>query len=657
MNRVNCVWRVCIALACVAVMAVSPNVMAQDVPTEPLEAPAVQGVALPEDGLAYPISEFVLRYVRDNPLHPPLEDVMAMPVQLGRVADGYVAPRADVELVTITMAEAATRGTERYYGSALQRIIEAVRDSMVSRNLLGVYVAPDPLQINEAGADLRKPQNASNSLTLVIATGTVTQVRTLASGERVTEGSKWQGAIKPEERINNKVHKRILERSPIQPYHEPAEGEEAAEQTDLLRQDALDRYLFHLSRHPGRRVDASVAADEELGGVILDYQVTENKPLTLYAQISNTGTKATDYWRQRFGFIHTQLTNNDDILSFDYITSWFDQTNAVLASYDAPFPNDRFRWRVYGNWTEFTADDVGFFGQDFTGESWAVGGELAWNFFQKRELFFDIFGGARFENIRVDNQAFLITGDEDFVVPYVGLRMDRRTDTYATQASVQLEWWLSDASQDELATLGRTLPDTDPIVFKGGLSHSFYLEPFLNRRGWEDLSTPNDSTLAHEILASVRGQYSFGNRLIPQAEQVVGGLYTVRGYPESLVAGDDAIIGSIEYRLHLPRLFGLEPEPGRLFGSPFRGAPQYVFGPVDWDLVPKAFFDIGRTFISDRLPFEQEETLIGVGIGVDLLYRRNLNVRLDWGFALEDVQTANVNEGSNRLHFVATILF
>ena len=43
-----------------------------------------------------------------------------------------------------------------------------------------------------------------------------------------------------------------------------------------------------------------------------------------------------------------------------------------------------------------------------------------------------------------------------------------------------------------------------------------------------------------EVALSVRGQYSFDDRLIPQNEDVAGGLYSVRGYEESETAGDTA---------------------------------------------------------------------------------------------------------------------
>ena len=48
----------------------------------------------------------------------------------------------------------------------------------------------------------------------------------------------------------------------------------------------------------------------------------------------------------------------------------------------------------------------------------------------------------------------------------------------------------------------------------------------------------------------------------------------------------------------------VEPEPRQLFDQPFRYAPQHVYGRPDWDLVLKAFVDLGWTFISDPLFFE-----------------------------------------------------
>ena len=61
--------------------------------------------------------------------------------------------------------------------------------------------------------------------------------------------------------------------------------------------------------------------------------------------------------------------------------------------------------------------------------------------------------------------------------------------------------------------------------------------------------------LPDEIAVSVHGQYAFGNTLIPQEEDTAGGFYSVRGYPESIVAGDNVVVFTGEYRFHVPRAF------------------------------------------------------------------------------------------------------
>ena len=104
------------------------------------------------------------------------------------------------------------------------------------------------------------------------------------------------------------------------------------------------------------------------------------------------------------------------------------------------------------------------------------------------------------------------------------------------------------------------------------------------------------------------------------------------------------------------RAFGFKQEPGTFLGEPFRAVPQYPYGRADWDLIARAFLDIGRTINSDAFSFEEDDTLVGTGIGVELQYRTNINVRLDWGFALEEIE-GEVSSGSSQVHFIATVMF
>ena len=166
---------------------------------------------------------------------------------------------------------------------------------------------------------------------------------------------------------------------------------------------------------------------------------------------------------------------------------------------------------------------------------------------------------------------------------------------------------------------------------------------------------------AHEVALRAAGQYAFGSRLVPNYQDVMGGLYTVRGYPEAIVAGDSSVVASAEYRLHVPALLTSREEAGSLFGKPFRWRPQYAYGPTDWDLIARAFVDVGRTMNSDRESFEVDQTLVGAGVGLELSITRRFNVRADVGWALEGLDNADgstlVERGDVQLHFVGTVVY
>ncbi len=616
--------------------------------------PESPGAATPwrdeADDMVYVVSSFVPRYLRDHPQLPDPDSVLDTTVRLSRDGDIFTAPAKDGSAEKIRLRD-LNGSPHSFRARALQTILEAIRDQYLAKNYMGVFVAPDPFEINQEGQDLRPADN--QSLRLVITVGIVNQLRTLASGARVD----------PDERVDNKAHARIRRQSPIQPVQP---GQDAADnkstRTDLLRRDRLDDYVHWLSRHPGRRADVALSPSAEPGGVTLDYLVTENKPWSVYAQVSNTGTKETSRWRERFGAFHNQLTGNDDILSIDYVTAGFEDTQGVTVSYDSPIGDSRrFRYRLFGAWSEFTATDVGFAADTFEGESWNAGGELTWNFYQHRDLFLDAVAGARFENVKVSNSLpGSVSGEEDFLFPYVGLRLDQQAEWHTTRGAITAEWMdggTTGVSRDQIDNLGRPLPDRSWTVLRVDLSHSVYLEPLLFHQTWEDPNSPH-ATLAHEVYFAFRGQYAFDYRLIPQQEEAIGGFYSVRGYPESAVAGDSVFVGTAEYRYHVPRAFKVQEEPGKLFGKPFRYAPQYPYGTPDWDLLLRAFVDVGRVKTNDGESLgEFNATLVGSGIGAELTIKRNLSLRLDWGIVLKDVDELGIDAGSSRLHFVATILY
>ena len=622
------------------------------VATTPAQPAATPGTAAAEDGAKYPVSRFVLEYRTEHPDHPPIEDLLGAKVKLGVVPDGFVSYREGLPSVSIRIGEVVEGSGGTFYRSALNAVARSIVEELNSRGYIGIFVQLNPEDIDETtGADMRGGQRTD--LRLIIWTGIVKNVRTIASGERLKPAIDSGAADRVN--TNDPVLNRIRAQSVVQ------EG-------DLLKKDALDDFVFRLNRHPGRRVDIAIAPGETPEEVVVDYLVAESKPWSIYAQVSNTGTKSTNEWRERLGFVHNQLTGHDDVLRLDYITGGFSSSNAFTANYEFPVASDRVHVRTYASYSQFKASDVGFAQESFDGTTIAAGAEVSGTILQHREAFLDAVGGIRWENVEVNNTALSQKGRDNFALPYAGLRFDRATESSTTFGSLTMEFqvpWLAGTDSDEIQNLGRLAVDDQWEVLKYSLEHSFYLEPLLNPRGFRGESHSGSQALANEVSGSVRGQYAFRRRLIPNEEEVAGGFFSVRGYPESITAGDNAVIASLEYRFHLPRTFTIS-EPGHLgqreigmFGKDFRWAPQQAFGRADWDLIFKAFIDAARTENSHPRPGENDHTLVGAGIGTELQWKRNVSMRLDLGFALEDVndEAETVKAGDARLHFSLTVLY
>ena len=623
-------------------------------------APPEQQWAAPDlqrDGFGYPVSELRFAYPFDHPKLPELGWYDNITVLLTPTSDGYIGALPDGPIEAVRLGSLGEDGIRVVYGSALAGINQGVRDALEAEwGLIGHLVTPEASEIayRTTRVDLRKPGNTV--LSVLIWRAVVGEVRTVAAGDRIAEkpeeseeggAANAPGAIAGN--VNHPAHQRIRERVRV-------------ETGDLLTRPGLDAEIARQSRHPGRSVEAAVSPGGQPGDVVLDLLISEPKQWTAYAQASNTGTESTDEWQYRIGYANYQLTGRDDVLRFDYITAGFDESHALLSSYSFDL-GERARATINGRWNEYVASDVGLGFENFTGEGWSAGGEIAFNVHQNGDRFLDVFAGFRYESIDVENQVFLIEGSENFFLPEVGVRWERSTPLLQTFFETSLEGNMAGiAGTDaiEVQRLGRFGVDDEWVVLKTAWSHSRFLDPWFDPAGFRGDRGADGMRLAHELAVSVRGQYAFGARLVPNFQTVAGGFSTVRGYPESVTVGDDVVIGSAEYRFHLGRAGGISPEPATLFGRPFRTQRTRPYGSADWDVILKGFIDAARVSPNNAPFFETQETLVGVGLGVEARLKRNLTVRLDYGMALTPVgvgSSRTVDVGDTRLNFSATILF
>lgn len=610
---------------------------------------APSSTAMPKDGPAYPVSQLELAYIDPNPLFPKPEEMANTEVELMRVSDGFVQPRAGSPVTRLRIGDLPSMGTTSLYESALRAINQQLVFEFNERDFHAIVVSPLPEDIDRrSGRDLRAA--GVTKMRLGIYAGRVKDVHTNASGD---------GEVAPEERIDREEHKWIRDGSPLQ----------ASPPQDLVRKDLLDSYLAQLNRHPTRRVDVELRPAGVPGGLVVDYFVAETKPWWAYAQVDDTGTEQTTELRQRFGGVHSNVTGRDDLVQFDYITGNFSEVNAVSGSYEIPFDrSQRLRARFFTVWSNYDATVSAIFGNDqFSSKQLDAGGQLIGTLFQHDELFVDAIGGLQYEHISVDSNASGggYTASEDFALGLAGLRLDRTTQASSLRGEFSVLHnfgGLAGTDGDTLTDLGRQKVDEEDFtLMRWNSDISFFVEPALSPRSWRDPKVLAARSMAHELAFSLRGQHAF-DRLIPQQTYVAGGFLSVRGYPESATAGDNVQTYTAEYRLHVPRLLAPDVRPKRLPGvGAFHARPKYDYTFPDWDLILRGFVDYAHVdYLDIDQVLEQEERLLGVGFGAEVRFKRFVTARVDYGFALKEVDLGNnesVDNGDDQVHFSVTLLY
>lgn len=597
------------------------------------------------------VEQFVLTYGKPHPSLPALEMLADCEVRL-EVRAGVFEPAEKGSGAIYRIGDKFPGG--RFSEPALIGIFQAIVQACNERGIFGVFVVPSREELDpQTREDFRAADN--RRLTLVVWASEIGQVRSVAKGSRIAT----------EQGISHRKHRHIVRHSPLKSATNAQAG-------TLLEKEKLDDYLQRLNRLSGRRVEAAVSSTSDPGSVVLDYLVNEKRAWFAFGQVSNTGTDATSPWRERVGFTHNQLTNFDDVIAVDYITSSITGGNAGFVSYDRPliFP-DVLRVRALGSYGEFTAKDVGIALEEFTGSSWSGGLEATWSPWRFWDTSIDFTVGAAWQDIVVNNRTIDLKGDASLLTPYVSIKLERFTETMQTTFRLGWETNLADlagTTPDAIFGLGRLDSDTEFNLLKFEFSHSTYVEPLLFRKDFREGRNWRRSTRAHELYFSARGQQVLDNmRLIPQKQLAIGGMFSVRGYPESVSGGDNVTYATAEYRFHIPRAFRPYNEstavpgqrsasPPSYFGRPFFWKPAQVYGLPDWDLVFRTFVDAGYTRVVRPRPEEIDRTLVGVGAGLELQAYGMLSVRMDYGMTLERVKTGNedVQPGSSRVHLMAS---
>ena len=578
--------------------------------------------APPDGGIA--IEHFEFSYGLEHPALPPLEQLKGLTVHSTRDGNVFRAPSSKgAENLTLSGIPEGSR----FDSDALRGIAQEVVHWYNARGLYGVWVTYSDLESSPSGlVDNRPPDN--HDARMVIWASQVAEVRTLARGKR----------FKPQFSVNNRKHRGIIKHSPLQPG-------------SLFRQDVLDTYLSGLSLHPGRLVEASIASAGAPGKVVLDYLVNESKPWQVFSQVTNFGTEATGVWRARLGYQDNQLTNHDDILNVDVISTPDLKTYGSFLSYRIPvFRPARLLVRVYGSYGDFLAGDATLQNLHFAGKNWLGGIEFSNRLSLPRSWSLVSVLGTNYNHYAIEsriNKTPLVSGYSNFLVPFLGTTLSRDANWWTLSGGVRVDSTVGNFANlnqtNGIPALGRVSADSVWTSLRWNASGTLYLEPLF-------LGAERAPFSANEISVRVRGRSLLrGKRLIPHEQEPIGGAFSVRGYTESVLSADEFIASTVEYALHVPRMF--KPgEPGTLFRQPFRWRPVRRQQTPDWDLIFRGFFDYayrqvtpapivaGQTATGEVSLVDRSLALAGTGGGFELTVRQNFSLRCDVGMALTELR-------------------
>lgn len=373
----------------------------------------------------------------------------------------------------------------------------------------------------------------------------------------------------------------------------------------------LGRELARANEHPAKVLALTMERSDRPDAVDAVLEVEDRRPLSVFATLSNRGTRDTGEERLTVGAQHANLFDADQVLTLSYTTApgrWSD-VRQYGASYRIPFYDLGGDLTLLGTHSDVEVGTVaGFF--EVTGAGTSLGAR--W-----RQGLPTV--GAWAQNLHLSFTDTYFDNDVDFLGQPIGADVRTRPVDLGYGGE-----WVSAASNlgARLTLLANVSGGDDNDDAAYGAARAGAEQDWTAAR----LSAHWDWRIRGPWLlrADLDAQYA-GEPLVPGEQLGLGGVESVRGFRPRETSADDGVSARVE--LWLPR-------------------------PRD-DLNVLAFVDGGLGRRQDAAPGEEDELeLASIGAGLRWQPIRGVRAVLDWAFVLDGA--ANVETGDHRLHFTLT---
>lgn len=429
--------------------------------------------------------------------------------------------------------------------------------------------------------------------------------------------------------------------------------------------------LLKLNSNPDLNIDTDlkltakrVPGQPEQRAIDMLFKIGERPPLHAVVNLANNGTDVTEEWRAGLTAQHLNLTKHEDVLTISIPVSVPDVSviQSVAVSYYLPHSMGRGgAFTVYGGYSRLEAENL-FDSTDpasqlsSSGRGYFAGFQSPYTLSQNRRHFISLTPGVAY---RVVEDSLTLGEGDASIDRNLTLTPLSITLSYSTPEADRFggrTFLALDTSYNPGDMLGGS-GDEEIIAQRAAAKAEYFIERlhFARLQPLAGRVDARGNLYAQWLLfLKAEGQYA-SEPLIPADQFGLGGLDSVRGYPDRVVLGDDGFSGSVELRT--PIISGL------IFKNtpPQEGEKKRWFAKAD-RLQFVTFADAGHITLKEALEGEAaSEELYSVGVGFRLQFTENILARADWGFPLgysDELQAASGDiQSSGRGHFSIQVQF
>ncbi len=394
------------------------------------------------------------------------------------------------------------------------------------------------------------------------------------------------------------------------------------QEDDVIYNQNVEQDVAFFNYTPFRRASVTYSPGAKVGTTDVTYNITDERPFRIYAGADDTGFKVTDIFRVFFGFNWGNFLMMDQILCYQYTASPdFNRFQAHTVHYTLPLPNKNFII-LFGGYSSIEAGNEIIPANIHKGQSLQASGRYVYPFMPEGTWTQEVKTGIDYKRTNND----LIVGDTILSSAYATIfqymASYQASFAWTTQTvDGEIEFFvqpfaIGDSMKSENYDRLRPGAATRYAYIKGNVDYNFH---------WQKINTDFHF---HSTLQASSGT------LLPMEELGMGGMNSLRAYPERAVNVDYGAIFNFEVRSPKVSLFHRKAKK-----------PVDAFGAV-------GFLDVGLGGIIKHVPNEPSFWgLAGLGPGLRYDYSTYLRTRLDMGIRLPSTPFGADSGSRVRLYF------